>query len=209
MKVNQMDLRGAAYNQVRKFKLYLIRGIWTSIIRIRLRLIDVAFQKPIAFYGNSYFVRHRFSKITIGKNCSFLSTSYANLAGINKKNVISTEENAEIIIGDRCGFSGVVILATNKITIGENVLVGANSFISDFGFHELDPEKRWNGKIESDISDPVEIKDNVWLGMNVTVLKGITIGENSVIGANSVVTKDIPANVIAVGNPCKVVRNIK
>lgn len=204
-----MDFRGAAYNLVRKFKLWLTSGFWTFVIRIRLRLIGVTFQKPIKFYGNSNFVRNRFSKISIGKNCGFISTSYANLAGINRKNTISTiQKNAELIIGDRCGFSGVIILVAEKVKIGENVLVGANSFISDYGFHELDPEKRWKGQINSDIAEPIIIENNVWLGMNVTVLKGVTIGKNSVIGANSVVTKDIPPNVIAVGNPCKVARKI-
>ena len=55
---------------------------------------------------------------------------------------------------------------------------------------------------------PINIGDNVWLGANVTVLPGVTIGKNSVIGAGSIVTKDIPENVVAVGNPCKVVRPI-
>lgn len=209
MKTSHKDLRGAAYNQVRKIKIQLYSSIWSFRMRTRLRIINVAFQKPIKFFGNSYFIRHRFSKISIGKSCSFTSTSYVNVAGVNKKNTISTiTKDANLIIGDRCGFSGVVICVANKVVFGENVLVGANSFISDFGFHELDPEKRWKGQTNSTISDPVFIKDNVWLGMNVTILKGVTIGENSVIGANSVVTKDIPANVIAVGNPCKVVRSI-
>ena len=54
---------------------------------------------------------------------------------------------------------------------------------------------------------PVEIKEGVFIGMNVKILKGVTIGENSVIGANSIVTKNIPSNVIAAGNPCKVLKN--
>ena len=55
---------------------------------------------------------------------------------------------------------------------------------------------------------PVTIGNNVWIGANSVVLPGVTIGDNSVIGAGSVVTKDIPANVVAVGNPCKVMREI-
>lgn len=208
--MNQKDIRGAVYNQVRKIKLIQIRCFWTFFIRIRLNLINVTFQKPIRFYGNSFFIRHRYSKISIGKHCAFTSTSYVNVAGVNKINTISTiTKDAVLTIGDRCGFSGVVICVAKKVTIGENVLVGTNSFISDFGFHELDPEKRWNGQLTSGIAEPVIIEDNVWLGMNVTVLKGVTIGKNSIIGANSLVTKNIPANVIAAGNPCVVKKQLK
>ncbi|WP_428829622.1 DapH/DapD/GlmU-related protein, partial [Paenibacillus riograndensis] len=57
-------------------------------------------------------------------------------------------------------------------------------------------------------ADPVQIHDNCWIGTNVTICPGVTIGENTVIGAGSVVTKDIPANSLAVGNPCKVMRMI-
>jgi galactoside O-acetyltransferase len=53
---------------------------------------------------------------------------------------------------------------------------------------------------------PITIGNNVWIGMNSVIMRGVTIGENSIIGANSVVTKDIPANVIAAGNPCKVIK---
>jgi acetyltransferase-like isoleucine patch superfamily enzyme len=208
--MKQRDLRGAAYNQFRKLKLKLISSFWTIVIRIRLNLINVSFKKPISFYGNSYFIRHRYSKMSIGKNCSFTSTSYFNVAGVNKKNTISTiNKDAILTIGDRCGFSGVVICVAKEVTIGENVLVGANCFISDYGFHELDPEIRWTGKLSSTLADPVRIGNNVWLGMNVVVLKGVTIGENSVIGANSLVTKDIPANVIAAGSPCVVKKELK
>ena len=90
-----------------------------------------------------------------------------------------------------------------KITIGKNVLIGPNVTICTTG-HPVHPAHRLDGMY----SFPVTIGDNVWLGGNVFVLPGVTIGENSVIGAGSIVTKDIPANVIAVGNPCKVLREI-
>ena len=78
---------------------------------------------------------------------------------------------------------------------------GANTYIASTDAHTDDYRA---GK-----DRPVVIEDNVWLGLNVVVLKGVHIGENSVIGANSVVTKDIPANVIAAGNPCKIIRHIE
>lgn len=90
-----------------------------------------------------------------------------------------------------------------KITIGENVLFGPNVTLSTTG-HPIHPKHRGDGMY----SFPITIGDNVWIGANVIVLPGVTIGENSVIGAGSVVTKDIPANVVAFGSPCKVYREI-
>ena len=90
-----------------------------------------------------------------------------------------------------------------KITIGKNVLIGPNVTMSTTG-HPIDPAHRQDGMY----SFPITIGDNVWIGGNVTILPGVTIGENSVIGAGSVVTKDIPANVVAFGAPCKVYREI-
>ncbi|GAO31958.1 galactoside O-acetyltransferase [Geofilum rubicundum JCM 15548] len=75
---------------------------------------------------------------------------------------------------------------------------GANTLITDSDWHLEDAR---TGKPQ-----PIVIEDNVWLGVNVTVLKGVRIGANSVIGAHSLVVKDIPANVIAAGNPCKVIK---
>ena len=80
-------------------------------------------------------------------------------------------------------------------------MVGANSTITDGDWHPDDPR--------SQAAKPIIIGDNVWLGINVTVLKGVTIGNGSLIGAGSVVTRSIPPNVMAAGNPCKVLRNLK
>lgn len=91
-----------------------------------------------------------------------------------------------------------------EIYIGDNVMFAPNVTISTTG-HPVHPELRPNG---DQFSFPVTIEDYVWVGSNVVILPGVTIGKNSVIGAGSVVTKDIPANVVAVGNPCRVLRPI-
>lgn len=97
-----------------------------------------------------------------------------------------------------------VFLDCNKITLEDNVLVAPNCIFSCAG-HAIDPEQRKKGL---EIAYPITIKKGVWIGANVTILPGVTIGENSIIGASSVITKDIPDNVIAFGNPCKVIRKI-
>ena len=90
------------------------------------------------------------------------------------------------------------------ITFGDNVMVAPNETIST-GTHPILPELRVK---TYQYNLPVTIKDGVWIGAGTIILPGVTIGENSVIGAGSVVTKDIPANVVAVGSPCRVLREI-
>lgn len=89
-----------------------------------------------------------------------------------------------------------------KIIIGKKVMVGPAVTIATVG-HPINPNYR-----EYMYADSVKIEDNCWIGAGVTIRPGVTIGENSVIGAGSVVTKDIPANTVAVGNPCRVLRSI-
>jgi acetyltransferase-like isoleucine patch superfamily enzyme len=155
--------------------------------------------------GNRYFgilkvKRLPMSIIKIGAHNIFRSDSSSNLIGVNHRCILSTHSKTAVIeIGDNCGFSGVTIGADEKITIGNNVLCGANVTITDFDWHQ----SRYASE-----SRPVTIHDNVWLGLNVTVLKGVEIGCNSIIGANSLVITSIPANVIAAGNPCKVIKSI-
>lgn len=96
----------------------------------------------------------------------------------------------------------LVILDGNHVTIGDHVFIGPNCGIYTAG-HPLEVEKRNQGW---EYAKPIKIGNNVWIGGNVVILPGVTIGDNVVIGAGSVVNKDIPNHVIAVGNPCRVVR---
>lgn len=89
-----------------------------------------------------------------------------------------------------------------KIIIGEKVMFGPAVTIATVG-HPIKPDMR-----EYMYTAPVRIEDNVWIGGNVMICAGVTIGENSVIGAGSVVIHDIPANCVASGNPCRVIREI-
>lgn len=100
--------------------------------------------------------------------------------------------------------TGCVMLDVGKITIGKNVMFGPNVAIYTAG-HPIHPDSRNSGY---EYGIPVNIGDNVWIGGNCVILPGVTIGNNVVIGAGSVVTKDIPDNVCAAGNPCRVIRKI-
>lgn len=117
-------------------------------------------------------------------------------------------EESYIEIGDNCFInnSATIISDGKKIIIGSNCLIGTNLQIIDSDFHDLAPESRFGGK--NIVKKDVFINDNVFIGNNVTILKGVVIGKNSVIGNNSVVTKVIPENVIAAGNPAKVIKSL-
>jgi len=95
--------------------------------------------------------------------------------------------------------SGCYIQARNGIEIGKNLRMGPNVGLISSN-HSLSDYDTW------DVAPPITLGDNVWLGMGVVVLPGVSIGSNVVIGSNSVVSKDIPSNSIAVGSPCKIVK---
>lgn len=97
-----------------------------------------------------------------------------------------------------------VIVDDIDVYIGNHVMIAPNVTITATG-HPVNPDLRRPG---AQYSFPVTIGDDVWIGSGAIILPGVTIGKNSVIGAGSVVTKDIPANVVAVGNPCRVLRAI-
>lgn len=99
----------------------------------------------------------------------------------------------------------LVILDICAVHVGDYVLMGPD--VKIYGAtHPTDPQLRLDG---SEYGKPVRIGNNVWIGGSVVIVAGVTIGDNSVIGAGSVVVKDIPANVVAVGNPCKVIKQLE
>ena len=170
------------------------------LCRLKCRIGGAKIGKGLKARGMMRVYRFQCSKIVIGDNCKFNSSSRFNFRGLNHPCIIQTgKEGAFIKIGNGCGFSGVSIVADNEVIIGDHVAVGANSMIGDRDDH---PERLHT------TPNPVHIGNNVFIGMNCMIMKGVTIGDNSIIGAGSIVTKDIPANCIAVGSPCKVIRTI-
>ena len=99
---------------------------------------------------------------------------------------------------------GLTILDVGKVSIGDNVLIAPNVSIYTAG-HPIHPESRNSGY---EYGIPIKIGNNVWIGGSTVILPGVVIGDNVVVGAGSVVTKNIPDNVIAAGNPCKIIREI-
>jgi len=139
---------------------------------------------------------------------------------------ILEKSNAVIQIGDNVYIGASNIYCSSNIVIGNNVLISWGVKIYDHNSHSLSPEdriydirlaginirkgvsltlnKNWNNVV----TEPIYIKDNVWIGMDATILKGVTIGENSIIAAGSVVTKDVEPNTIVGGNPAKIIKKL-
>lgn len=175
--------------------------LWKIVNYISAVWWKVSIGKNCKFRGKTIFRSVPDSIIKIGNQCTFLSAHRSNLIGVYSPCMISClRRNSSVTIGNNCGFSGTVIGSAKKITLGNNVRCGANTMITDTDWHTDD--------YRTSDDKEVVIEDNVWLGYDVKVLKGVHIGENSLIGAGSIVTKDIPANCIAAGNPCKVIRKL-
>ncbi len=184
-----MDLR--KYDFLGKIKLFY-SFIITKILYKRARLV----RQPFDIRGNKYI------ELNYGFTCGFGCRLEAYPENKNEKILIFGEN---VQINDY-----VHIAAREKVVIEDNVLIASKVFISDLdhGYYSSDvifdiniiPTER---KL---FSKPVIIHKNVWIGENVSILSGVEIGDNSIIGAGSVVTKSIPMNTIAVGNPAKVIK---
>ncbi|MDQ4033187.1 MAG: sugar O-acetyltransferase [Actinomycetota bacterium] len=110
---------------------------------------------------------------------------------------------SHITIGARCFANfGLVALDVAEIVIGDDVQIGPNVQLLT-PTHPVEPELR---RTKWEAAQPITIGDNVWLGGGAIVLPGVTIGHNTVVGAGTVVVRDLPANVVAVGNPARIVR---
>ena len=163
-------------------------------------------------------------KIFIGERFTLTSGNHVNPISGNDEASWLVEQNAKLTIGNNVGMSSTRVWTHDAVTIGNNVQIGANVLIIDTDTHQLDYRLRrnpddaffsglsnseiWQKKSDGTKSSPVYIEDDVWIGAHSIILKGVTIGARSIIGAGSVVTKSIPADSIAAGNPCKVIRKI-
>ena len=150
-------------------------------------------------------------ELDIGDNVRINSCRFCNLAdgGVTSFQVL---KSGKLTISNGVGISNSAITCAKIIDIGENVNIGANCAIADTDFHSVNYNERTRRRLlnstETVKTKPIYIESGVFLGMRSVILKGCRIEAGSVIGAASVVVSNIPANVIAVGNPCLVKRVI-
>ena len=156
-------------------------------------------------YGLPIIQRHRRSRIRIGRGLNLRSTPRSNPLAPNHPVAISTRRaDASLTIGADFGMTGGALVCDERISIGDRVWVGANAIITDTDFHPLDPAIRQARPLDAKTA-PVDIADDVFIGMNALILKGVCIGERAVVGAGSVVSRDVPAGAIVAGNPARVI----
>lgn len=169
--------------------------VTTFMMKLILLIGGVKYGGGIKFRGMALIERFQMSKIIIGKNCRFNSSSMFNFRGLNHKCIIQTgNPDAVIRIGDNCGFSGCSIVADKEVIIGDSTTLGANVIVGDRDDHQ---------EIYASEPKPVHIGNYVWIGMNATIMKGVTIGDNAIIAAGALVTKDVPAGEIWGGVPAR------
>ena len=155
------------------------------------KLYDFNATRPLELEKRNELLKNMFAEI--GDGCYIEPPLHSNWAG----------KHVHFGKGVYANFN-LTLVDDTHIYVGDYTMIGPNVVLATAG-HPILPELR---PMAYQYNMPIHIGKNCWLGAGVIVLPGITIGDNSVIGAGSVVTKDIPANVVAVGNPCKVLREI-
>ncbi len=155
------------------------------------RLYDFNQTRPIELKKRDEMLKEMFAEI--GENCYIEPPLHANWGGKHVHFGKSVYANFNLTLVD-----------DTHIYVGDYVLFGPNVTVATAG-HPIEPNLR---EQTYQYNFPVHIGKNCWIGAGAVIVPGVTIGENTVIGAGSVVTKDIPSNVVAVGNPCKVLREI-
>ena len=185
--------------------------------RLKFRAYGIKYGRKLQINDTIYCTSK--GTIIIGDYFRYTSGGGINPISRNIRGALYTQfDDSQIVIGNRVGISSSCIWAKEKIVIGNDVNIGGDCLILDTDSHAHDYLKRRRTyAIEKGVetffdaipSAPIEIGNDVWIGARCIILKGVHIGDRSIIAAGSVVTKDIPADCVAGGNPCKVIKMLK
>ena len=184
-----------SYQAMPSYQPHDIKGSWRCVWQESPN----SWQSVVANWG---------ARVSIGDNFYFSSGDAVNPMTSNLQGAVYVEPGAELTIGNNVGMSSTCIWVHDSVAVGDNVKIGACVLITDTDAHPMDYMARRTSN-EGTKSAPIVIEDDVWVGAHCIILKGVTIGARSIIGAGSVVTKSIPADCVAAGNPCRVIKNLK
>lgn len=170
------------------------------LLHIQARSNRVKYGKGLR--GNRVILKNK-GKIILGNNVNL--NSYPD-GDLYKTGLITYLPDSKIIIGNNCNLNGTMIHSNISVKIGNHCMFGPGTKIIDNDSHRISIDISERRK--PPVRKPIEIGDNVWVGMNSLILKGVKINDNSVVAAYSVVTKDVPKNVLIAGNPAKIIKHL-
>jgi acetyltransferase-like isoleucine patch superfamily enzyme len=204
----QLKTRFQAQMQIlAKFKVWFLTGLspaWSAYLRLR----GVELGRAFTCIGRPAVNLKRASRIVIGDGVTLCNSGMANpLAEYGRCRLATVAPGAEIILHDNVGLSSCLICSATKVEIGEDTIIGGGAMILDTDFHPRLDTGNW-GSDAKEVSRPVSIGRQCFIGARAIILKGVSIGDGAVIGAGAVVSRDVPPGGIAVGNPARVIRSM-
>jgi acetyltransferase-like isoleucine patch superfamily enzyme len=176
-----------------------LSGLW----RLEAQLKGVRFEGRVMLAGRPLLSVAPNSTFIVGPDVEIASAVRATVLGCFQPCVLRTlAPGARLVFGGKAGMSAAVICAGLSIEIGGGTLIGAGAMIIDNDFHAYSPQG-WRGENQTN-ARPVKLGREVFVGARAIILKGVTVGDRAVIGAGAVVTKDVPADHVAAGNPASI-----
>jgi acetyltransferase-like isoleucine patch superfamily enzyme len=157
---------------------------------------------------NGFLLLYNKGSVVFGKNLKINSHPFKNIIGGDTRSSIIVKKKASLQIGENFRMSNSAIYCAEKITIGNNVMIGGSCRIWDTDFHPLNFKSRMENPNEDYSTKPIVIGNNAFIGGFSIILKGVDIGEGSIIGAGSVVSKSVPPGEVWAGNPASFIKKI-
>ena len=205
------------YVKALRFCSKICSSLYIGWKKIYFFLNNIKYGKNFRVFNHLYLKIHVGALVQIGNNCTIMSGAGLNPLSRNIKTCIYVGKKATLKLGNDVGISSSTLWVKESVSIGNSVAIGADCIIMDTDAHNLDWKIRCSEETNeygesvdmvTAASAPIVIEDNVLVGARCILLKGVTIGARSIIGSGSIVTKDIPSDCIAAGNPCKVIKSI-
>lgn len=205
------------YVKALRFCSKICSSLYIGWNKIYFFLNNIKYGKNFRVFNHLYLKIHVGALVQIGNNCTIMSGAGLNPLSRNIKTCIYVGKKATLKLSNDVGISSSTLWVKESVSIGNSVAIGADCIIMDTDAHNLDWKIRCSEETNeygesvdmvTAASAPIVIEDNVLVGARCIILKGVTIGARSIIGSGSIVTKDIPSDCIAAGNPCKVIKSI-
>jgi len=200
------------YVKALRFCSKICSSLYIGWNKIYFFLNNIKYGKNFRVFNHLYLKIHVGALVQIGNNCTIMSGAGLNPLSRNIKTCIYVGKKATLKLGNDVGISSSTLWVKESVSIGNSVAIGADCIIMDTDAHNLDWKIRCSEETNeygesvdmvTAASAPIVIEDNVLVGARCIILKGVTIGARSIIGSGSIVTKDIPSDCIAAGNPIK------